>query len=56
MNMEDFYGRTKGRIKDDTDVGGGITGSQMAVVTVYTMRKADNYSGGIWEMEKPHLC
>ena len=22
LNMEDFYGRTKGRIKDDTDVGG----------------------------------
>ena len=31
--MEDFYGRTKGRIKDDTDVGGGITGSEMAVVS-----------------------
>jgi len=46
LNMEDFYGRTKGRIKDDTDVGGGITGSEMAVVSVYTIWKAYNHSGG----------
>lgn len=43
--MEDFYGRTKDRIKDDTDVGGRITGNEIAVVSVYTIRKADNYSG-----------
>lgn len=45
MIMEDFYGRTKGRIKDDTDVGGRITGSEMAVVSVYTIWEADNYLG-----------
>ena len=45
MKMEDFYGRTEDRIKDDTDVGGLVTGSEMAVVSVYTIWDADNYSG-----------
>ena len=46
MENGELYGGTEDRIKDDTDVGGRITGSEMDVVSVYTIRKADNYSGG----------
>ena len=51
MENGGLYGGTEDRIKDDADVGGWVTGSEMAVVSVYTIWEADNYSGrsGWWK-------